>query len=387
MMTDNISARTCLEYPVLTETLYSFFSIVKARHSNLFFAFGSDGIHVINPATLSLVRHIRAVDVVNGSQSPICTGSPEQPCTWSGAVNAGNQLIYAADALGRRLIVIDIATFSVIEEIPVRGHPYNPQYVAPLDEVWFTNWAESIQVLTEEEDDNGTVNVVTMATKKILHSVTLVPLSESQTSIYGLHVVDSCHLRDEENFGYVTHLNKPGFHELSLKDKEFTRFVNLSSHNCHGTYAFAFSSSTGHAVVHCFTAQDGGQRAELVVDLKTQEVVAMTSVNIGIPNVSPDGRFVVTFNDYTLSTLFFAYDGTIQIGMPMKSSMRLSDVAFLAKNDGYDFYVTTKDTSSAILLHTSPAGNGNTQRLNRYWNASKNKRTWASHTTKHCDWL
>jgi len=324
----------------------------------LFFAFGNDGIHVINPGTMSLVKYIRASDVISGSTSPICTGSPQKPCTWGGAVNAGNKKIFAADSLGRRLIVVDIATLSVIEEVKAEGYPYNPQYVEALDEVWFTGWTSALAILTEEEGDNGTIYVVSMATKEAPHHVTQVPSKDSKPihPIYGLHVTDSCHLRDQERFGYVTHLDEPGFHEVSLKEKKFTRFVNLSSHNCHGTYGFALSLSTGHAIAHCFTAQDGGQRAEIVVDLKTEEVVAMTTVNIGLPHISPDGRLVVTLNEYTISALYFDHDGTIEIGEPIKTNMLLSDVAFIASDDGYDVYVTSKISHSIVVLHASSAG-------------------------------
>ena len=82
----------------------------------------------------------------------------------------------------------------------------------------------------------------------------------------------------------------------------------------------------------------------------------MTTVNIGIPHISPDGRFVVTLNEHTISTLYFDPDGTIEIGEPIKTSMLLSDVAFIAKDDGYDVYVTSKDSSSIVVLRARPSG-------------------------------
>lgn len=299
------------------------------------------------------MKHIKATDIIGSSQSTTCTGSPAKPCTWGGAVNAGNKKIFAADSQGRRLIVIDIESVSVEEVIVTDTHPYKPQYVETLDEIWFSGLTTALDVLTEEEGDSGTIHVVSKATQRGPHYVMQV---KSTHPIYGLHVTDTCHTRDEEKFGYVTHLDEPGFHEVNLKEKEIIRFFNLSSHGCHGTYGFALSVTTGHAIAHCYTAKDGGQRRQFIVDLKTQEVVAVTTINTGIPHATPDGRFVLTLNEHTLSAIYFNHDGTIELGEPIKTSMLLSDIAFIPRDYGYDVYVTSKDSQSIVVLHMNPSG-------------------------------
>lgn len=311
---------------------------------------------MIDPEKLSLIKHIKANDVISGSQSTTCTGTPPKSCTWGGAVNAGNKKIYAADSSGRRLIIFDVESLSAVEAIETDYHPYSPQYVEVLDEVWFTGLTSAVQVLTEEQGDNGTVNVVSKATKSAEGPHEVTQVDSKSHAIYGLHLTDTCHTRDEEMFGYVTHLDEPGFHEVGLKDKEFTRFFNLSSYGCHGTYGFALSVTTGHAIANCYTTQDGGQRGQFIVDLNTKEVVATTTVSIGTPHISPDGRFVVTLNEYTISAVYFSNDGTIEMGEPIKTNMLLSDVAFFPRDYGYDLYVTSKDSQSIVVVHADPSG-------------------------------
>jgi len=323
------------------------------RHSNIFFAFGSDGIYVIDPNKMSIIKHIKASDAISGYQSTTCKGSPPKSCSWGGAVNVGNEKIYAADTAGRRLIVIDTKSLQLIERIETENYPYNPQYIHALDEIWFTGLTDAVEILTEDHGDNGTVYVIFMATKKGPHRVTQL---DKPHAIYGLHVTDTCHTQDQERFGYVTHLDQPGFREVSLEDKKVTQFFNLSSHGCHGTYGFAISVTTGHAITNCYTTKDGGQRSQFIVDLKAKELVAMATVNIGTPHISPDGRFVVTLNGYTISAIYFNYDGVIEMGDVIKTNMLLSDVAFFARDYGYDVYVTSKDSQSIVVVHADPSG-------------------------------
>ena len=95
----------------------------------MFYALANDGVYVINPETSSTVNHIEANDVINGTTSTICTSGRKQACNWGGAVSVGVKYIYAADFLGRRILVLDIATQKFVQEITTDDYPYQLKYV------------------------------------------------------------------------------------------------------------------------------------------------------------------------------------------------------------------------------------------------------------------
>ena len=108
---------------------FLFSSSTAVPGANLFYAFANDGVYVIDPETPSVVNHIRADDVINGTMSPICTSGRQQACNWGGAVTVGVKYIYAADFLGRRVLVLDIATQKFVQEITTDDYPYQLKYV------------------------------------------------------------------------------------------------------------------------------------------------------------------------------------------------------------------------------------------------------------------
>lgn len=90
----------------------------------MFYVFANDGVYVIDPETLSTVTHIRADDIINGTASPICTSGRERACNWGGAVSVNLKYIYAADFLGRRILVLDIAAQKFVQEVATDDYPY-----------------------------------------------------------------------------------------------------------------------------------------------------------------------------------------------------------------------------------------------------------------------
>lgn len=94
----------------------------------MFYVFANDGVHVIDPKTASTVTHISADHVINGTSSSICTGTRDRPCNWGGAVSVNSQYIYAADFLGRRILVLNIAAQRFVQEVPTEDFPYKLKY-------------------------------------------------------------------------------------------------------------------------------------------------------------------------------------------------------------------------------------------------------------------
>ena len=94
----------------------------------MFYVFGNDGLYVINPETSSTVNHIQANDVINGTASAICTSGRQRACNWGGAVSVNFKYIYVADFLGQRVLVLDIAAQTFVQEVATDDYPYQLKY-------------------------------------------------------------------------------------------------------------------------------------------------------------------------------------------------------------------------------------------------------------------
>lgn len=327
--------------------------------SRMFYAFANDGVYVIDPKTVSTVTRISADDVINGTSSPICTRARERPCSWGGAVSVNSQYIYAADFLGRRILVLDIASQRFVQEVPTDDFPYKLKYFRSLDTVWILSWGNSsLDVLTEDEDDIGTLSVINEAGKVTVHSSIKAQMIDGiPRPAHDFFEAENCELTNEESkFAFVTHVMEPGIHEVDLVTKQYSKFYNLSDYQCYGTISLVVSQPFKHAFVQCYTNEERDAKGQIVMDLEERQIKAINSINFGTPFVSPDGRFVITLNFNAISTLYIDPAAKIYLFNEIESRLLLSHVAFRVQDAGYDVYVTSKDQSAIILLHVDPRG-------------------------------
>lgn len=94
----------------------------------MLYVFANDGVFIINPENLSAVSRIPADDVINGSQSAICTSGRDRACNWGGAVSVNFKYVYAADFLGQRVLVFDVTSQNFVQEVKIEGYPYQLKY-------------------------------------------------------------------------------------------------------------------------------------------------------------------------------------------------------------------------------------------------------------------
>ncbi|XP_067052687.1 follistatin-related protein 5-like [Acropora muricata] len=329
------------------------------KGEEMFYVFANDGVFIINPENLSAVSRIPADDVINGSQSTICTSGRDRACNWGGAVSVNFKYVYAADFLGQRVLVFDVTSQNFVQEVKIEGYPYQLKYFRSLDAVWVMSWAdESLEILTEDEDDNGTLHVITEASKMTEHvSVKIRPMDDNPVSAHGFFVADNCNpIGAETKSGYVTHIFEPGFHEVDLITKQFSKFYNLSENKCYGTFGIAVSEPHSLAFVQCYTNEERDTKAQLVIDLKENQLKALNEFIFGTSFVSPDGRFVITLNYYAILTQYIDPAGQIFLFAEIESNLLLSQLAFYSRDAGYDVYVTSRDQSAIIVLHVDPRG-------------------------------
>ena len=225
-----------------------------------------------------------------------------------------------------------------------------------LDAVWVLCWEDSsLEILTEDEDDNGTLSVINEASKMIPHtSIKAQMKDDNPRPVHGFFAAENCELQPK--YGYVTHIMQPGLHEVDLATKQYSKFYNFSEHQCYGTFGLALSQAYSLAFVQCYTNEDRDTRGQLVVDLKRNQIEAMSELNFGSSFASPDGRFVITLNYYAILTQYIDPTGQIFSFQDIESNLLLSQLTFYPRDAGYDVYVTSKDRSAIIVLHVDQGG-------------------------------
>lgn len=228
-----------------------------------------------------------------------------------------------------------------------------------LDAVWILCWEGSdLDILTEDEDDNGTLSVIDEASKVTVHTSIKAQIIDSYPRpVHGFFEAENCELTDEKTkYAYVTHIMEPGLHEVDLATKQYSKFYNLSDYQCYGTFSLALSQPHRYAFVQCYTNEERDTKAQIVLDLKEEQIKAINSIHFGLPFASPDGRFVITLNYFAILTQYIDPSGQLYLFQDIESNLLLSSLAFYPRDAGYDVYVTSKDQSAIILLHVDQTG-------------------------------
>ena len=101
---------------------------------------------------------------------------------------------------------------------------------------------------------------------------------------------------------------------------------------------------------------DLDSKAQLVIDLKENQLEAKSEQYFGTSFASPDGRFIITLNYYAILTQYIDPAGQIFLFPEIESNILLSHLAVYPRNAGYDLYVTSKDQSTIIVLHVDQRG-------------------------------
>lgn len=213
-------------------------------------------------------------------------------------------------------------------------------------------------MLTEDEDDVGTLSVINEAGKVTVHSsINAQMIDGIPRPAHDFFEAGNCELTNEESkYAYVTHIMEPGIHEVDLVTKQYSKFYNLSDYQCYGTIGLVLSQPFKYAFVQCYTNEERDSKAQMVLDLRETQIKAINSFNFGTPFVSPDGSFVITLNFYAILTQYIDPAGQIYLFNDIESDILLSHLAFRPRDAGYDVYVTSKDQPTIIVLHVDPRG-------------------------------
>lgn len=196
------------------------------------FIFHSNGISIYSSGLCQLVHSIHASDLVPGTTETICNEYSER-CIWGEAVSideATDGLIYIAQPMMDRVIVLSIAQLIVIEIIPTDGTPMELYHIPLHDQIWIVNY--NLRKL--RKDPSKTIQMIPDV--RMIH-VKHHPIHPETISgdMMSFHVPPvyphRAHVFDFK-YGLVTHHKQRGFYKLDLSTLRYTKYVDLSIYDC-----------------------------------------------------------------------------------------------------------------------------------------------------------
>jgi len=340
--------------------------IALASGKEVFYALSDNGIDIINPQTLTVMKRLPHDTVITGTDEVLCTFSPryKSKCSWGGAATIKGKYVFVADTYGNRVIVIDIVKQEPIKSIGTDGFPYQISYIAALDEVWIHCWKDSyLNVVGSSTGETKIHKIRKASTLMISHSIKAQTADSYDRIMHGYLQAENCqNVEPHLQYGVVSHFSEPGIHKIDLKNKEYTSFINVSSYDCKSTFGLAYSSVAKYAFVQCLGFLRGFRTNKmLVIDVKTEKVVkldrSVTDGATGTPYASPDGKFVLILNKEKIIS-YHVKDRQTQI-------RRLNDipaympsrVAFVMKGRNKTIaYVTLKNSTKLLVVEYSADG-------------------------------
>lgn len=197
------------------------------------FIFHSNGISIYSSGLCQLVHEIKASDLVPGSDNPICHHYARR-CTWGQAVTIDglDGLIYIAQPMMDRILVLSIAQLIIIEVIQTDGTPMELHHVPSHDQLWIVSY---------NLHRDGTIRADPARTLQMVPDVRMIhvkhhpihpeTISGEMMNFYVPPVYPHVHVFDFK-YGFVTHHKQRGFFKLDLSTMRYSKYVDLSIYDC-----------------------------------------------------------------------------------------------------------------------------------------------------------
>lgn len=198
------------------------------------FVFHSNGISIYSSGLCQLVHEVRADDLVPGTDDTICHHYARR-CTWGQAVtvDAPDGLIYIAQPMMDRVLVLSIAQLIVIEIIATDETPMELHHIPLHDQLWIVSY---------NLHRSGTIRADPAKTIQMVPDVRMIHVKhhpihpESISGEMMAFYVPPIYLHRDHVFDYkyglVTHHKQRGFFKLDLSTMRYAKYVDLSIYDC-----------------------------------------------------------------------------------------------------------------------------------------------------------
>ncbi|XP_028392680.1 follistatin-related protein 5-like [Dendronephthya gigantea] len=313
-------------------------NFASAKENSVFYVLGGDGIYVIDPVAKRLVAKI-----TNTTAPGLCTKSNNRVSRndcWLSEACVVDDAVFVADASGNSVHVIDSKTRKKIETIPTDPFPIGLHCLLWRKEVWVHSWSLS------------TFDIIATESRNRTHKAVRAHIKPGWT--HGYMVADKD--LNEGKTAFVTHFKNPGIHELNLETKTYTSFRNFSKYGCTGTMGIAYNAYNKYLFVEC----QKGYRSLALVTQDTSGGITISWSILGVPFVSPNGRYVVILHRNTSIMNIFAIEGSAGININVYPRLSIpggvSHAVFFPKgntSDSYNVFVTLDYSNKIAVIDLS----------------------------------
>lgn len=207
---------------------------IAVNRDQKLFLFHANGISIYSSSLCQLVHEIRASDVVPGTDDTICHQYARR-CTWGqvASVDSPDGLIYVAQPMMDRVLVLSIAQLIIVEVIPTDGTPMELHHIPLHDQLWIVNY---------NLHRDGTISADPAKTIQMIPDVKMIhvkhhpihpeSISGDMLNFYVPPVYQHRNHLFDYKYGFVTHHMQRGFFKLDLSTMRYSKYVDLSIYDC-----------------------------------------------------------------------------------------------------------------------------------------------------------
>ncbi|XP_069487460.1 follistatin-related protein 5 isoform X2 [Ambystoma mexicanum] len=321
---------------------------------NMFYVFCEDGIKVIQPIECEFQRHIKPSEKLIGSQEEVCPkaeGGESQSCVWASAVNVKDKFIYVAQPDLDRVLIVDVQSQKAVQIVSTDPVPVKLHYDKSHDQVWVLSWGNM-------EKTSPTLQVITQASGGLSHhTIHTQPVGKQFDRVDDFFIPSTTLIINHIRFGFILHKAEPALQKIDLETMSYIKTISLKDYNC-VPESLTYTHLGGYYFIYCKPDSTGAILPQLVVDSVTDSVIGYNGNVTGVPYVSPDGHYLVSFDDVRglVRIQSISIRGDIEDTFDIHTNLHISDVAFqpsFTEAHQYNVYASSSTQTDVLFVELS----------------------------------
>ncbi|KAJ1216117.1 hypothetical protein NDU88_003723, partial [Pleurodeles waltl] len=321
---------------------------------NMFYIFCEDGIKVIQPVECEFQRHIKPTEKLIGSQEEVCPESGDgesQRCEWASAVNVKDKFIYVAQPHLDRLLIVDVQSQKAMQIVSTDPVPVKLHYDKSHDQVWVLSWGNM-------EKTSPTLQVITQASGTASHhTIHTQPVGNQFDRVDDFFIPSTTLIINHIRFGFILHKEEAALQKIDLETMSYIKTISLKDYNCIPE-SLAYTHLGGYYFIYCKPDSTGAVLPQLVVDSVTDSIIGYNGNVTGMPYVSPDGHYLVSFDDVRglVRIQSISIRGEIEDTFDIHTNLHISDVTFqpsFTEAHQYNVYASSSTQTDVLFVELS----------------------------------
>lgn len=321
---------------------------------NMFYVFCDDGIKVIQPVECEFQRHIKATEKLIGSQEEVCPKSEDgesQRCEWASAVNVKDKFIYVAQPRLDRVLIVDVQSQKAMQIVSTDPVPVKLHYDKSHDQVWVLSWGNM-------DKTSPTLQVITQASGTAAHhTIHTQPVGNQFDRVDDFFISSTTLIINHIRFGFILHKDEAALQKIDLETMSYIKTISLKDYNCIPE-SLAYTHLGGYYFIYCKPDSTGAILPQLVVDSVTDSIIGYNGNVTGMPYVSPDGHYLVSFDDVRglVRIQSISIRGEIEDTFDIHTNLHISDLTFqpsFTEAHQYNVYASSSTQTDVLFVELS----------------------------------